>query len=53
MGSLLGLVRGEGRPNDILWLDPIDIAFGRLKELRLDDASRVVALGAMTTRTSR
>jgi CHAT domain-containing protein len=47
MGSQLGLVRGEGRPNDVLWLDPIDIAFGRLKELRLHEGSRVVALGAM------
>lgn len=47
MGSLLGLVRGANKPNDVLWLDPIDIAFGRLTELRLNDASRVVALGAM------
>src|SRR5688500_9411181 len=47
MGSQLGFVRGGKRPNDILWLDPIDIAFGRLTELKLDDASRVVALGAM------
>ncbi|HUQ10183.1 MAG TPA: CHAT domain-containing protein [Steroidobacteraceae bacterium] len=47
MGSQLGLVRGENKPNDILWLDPIDIAFGRLKELRLPQGSRVVALGAM------
>jgi hypothetical protein len=47
MGSQLGFIRGGKRPNDILWLDPIDIAFGRLTELKLDDASRVVALGAM------
>jgi hypothetical protein len=47
MGSQLGLVRGKAKPDDILWLDPIDIAFGRLKELRLNQASRVVALGAM------
>jgi CHAT domain-containing protein/PGAP1-like protein len=47
MGSQLGFIRGGKRPNDILWLDPIDIAFGRLTELRLNDASRVVALGAM------
>ena len=47
MGSQLGFVRGGNRPNDILWLDPIDIAFGRLTELRLKDDSRVVALGAM------
>ncbi len=48
MGSQLGFVRGETRPNDILWLDPIDIAFGRLTELRLDESSRVVPLGAMS-----
>jgi hypothetical protein len=47
MGSQLGFIRGGNRPNDILWLDPIDIAFGRLTELRLNDASRIVALGAM------
>ena len=35
MGSQLGFVRGGKRPNDILWLDPIDIAFGRLTELTL------------------
>ena len=34
MGSQLGFIRGGKRPNDILWLDPIDIAFGRLTELR-------------------
>ena len=47
MGSQLGFIRGGKRPNDVLWLDPIDIAFGRLTELRLSDDSRVVALGAM------
>jgi hypothetical protein len=47
MGSQLGFERGDHRPNDVLWLDPIDIAFGRLTELRLDTSSRVVALGAM------
>jgi hypothetical protein len=48
MGSQLGFERGGRRPNDILWLDPIDIAFGRLTELRLDPSSGAVALGAMT-----
>jgi hypothetical protein len=48
MGSQLGFIRGGRRPNDILWLDPIDIAFGRLTELRLSDTSRIVALGAMS-----
>ncbi len=47
MGSQLGLVRGGSRPNDILWLDPIDIAFGRLTELALTPDSKIVALGAM------
>ena len=47
MGSQLGFLRGGKRPNDILWLDPIDIAFGRLTELTLNDQSRVVSLGAM------
>jgi hypothetical protein len=47
MGSQLGLVRGDQKPGDILWLDPIDIAFGRLKELRLPEGSRVISLGAM------
>jgi hypothetical protein len=47
MGSLLGLTRGDGRPDDLLWLDPIDIQQGRLRELVLDDASRVKPLGAI------
>ena len=48
MGSQLGFVRGAQRPDDILWLDPIDIAFGRLTELKLRGGSRIVALGAMS-----
>jgi hypothetical protein len=47
MGSQLGFVRDGRRPNDILWLDPVDIAFGRLTELRLAEGSKIVALGAM------
>ena len=47
MGSQLGFIRGGKRPNDILWLDPIDIAFGKLTDLTLNDASRIVSLGAM------
>jgi hypothetical protein len=47
MGSQLGFVRGAPKPNDILWLDPIDIALGRLTDLELTPESRVVALGAM------
>ena len=47
MGSQLGFVRGGNRPNDILWLDPIDFNFGRLSELKLPGNPRLVALGAM------
>lgn len=47
MGSQLGLTRGNGKPNDILWLDPIDFQSGRLNELRLDASTRIVAMGAM------
>ena len=48
MGSQLGFVRGGQRPNDILWLDPIDINFGRLIELKLPGNPKIVALGAMS-----
>jgi len=48
MGSQLGFTRGGPRPNDILWLDPIDIQLGRLVELKLAGNSRAVALGAMS-----
>jgi pimeloyl-ACP methyl ester carboxylesterase len=47
MGSQLGFMRGGHKPNDILWLDPMDIQLGRLPELKLADYSRVVSLGAM------
>ncbi|MBC8025572.1 MAG: alpha/beta hydrolase [Steroidobacteraceae bacterium] len=47
MGSQLGFLRRSPKPADILWLDPIDIAFGRLTDLALHDESRIVALGAM------
>ncbi len=48
MGSQLGFIRSGKRPNDIVWLDPIDIAFGKLTELTLNGVSRVVPLGAMS-----
>ena len=35
MGSQLGLRRAAPLPNDILWLDPIDIELGRLSLLRV------------------
>ena len=48
MGSQLGFVRGGQRPNDIIWLDPIDINFGRLSELKLTRQSEDRPLGAMS-----
>jgi len=47
MGSQLGFRRGGEKPNDILWLDPIDIQLGRLVELELDDETQAAPLGAM------
>ena len=47
MGSQLGLVRPRPLPNDILWIDPIDIHLGRLAHLRLPTAAPVVALGVV------
>ena len=48
MGSQLGFARDENRPNDILWLDPIDFNFGRLTELKLPGSPHLRALGAMS-----
>jgi hypothetical protein len=47
MGSQLGLRRARPLPPDILWLDPLDIAIGRLLELRWFEGSAVVAFGVM------
>lgn len=47
MGSQLGRRRSAPWPDDILWLDPIDIAFGRLALLRVGGSSPVVPLGAV------
>jgi pimeloyl-ACP methyl ester carboxylesterase len=47
MGSQLGFKRGGKKPDDVLWLDPIDIQLGRLVELELDEDTRAVPLGAM------
>jgi pimeloyl-ACP methyl ester carboxylesterase len=47
MGSQLGLRRAAPLPNDILWLDPIDIELGRLAALRVPDTAPIVSLGAM------
>jgi pimeloyl-ACP methyl ester carboxylesterase len=35
MGSQLGLLRKPPLPNDVLWVDPIDIELGRLARLRI------------------
>jgi pimeloyl-ACP methyl ester carboxylesterase len=49
MGSQLGIQRRAPLPDDILWLDPVDIGNGRLSALRLNEetarASGVIALG--------
>jgi len=47
MGSQLGRPRGHGLPHDVLWLDPIDIAIGRLRELALRPHSPVRAMGVI------
>jgi pimeloyl-ACP methyl ester carboxylesterase len=47
MGSQLGLERARPLPHDIVWLDPIDIAHGRLAALTVPDAAPVVSLGVM------
>lgn len=48
MGSQLGFARGGHKPNDVLWLDPIDIQLGRMTELELTPQSPVRAFGAMS-----
>lgn len=45
MGSQLGLKRPAPLPNDILWLDPIDIQQGRLALLRVGAGAPIVPLG--------
>lgn len=47
MGSQLGLRREAPSPVDVIWLDPIDIAFGRLFALRHVPESRIVPLGVL------
>jgi hypothetical protein len=47
MGSQLGLHRPSPLPNDILWLDPMDIQLGRLAALRLPPAAAIVPLGVV------
>lgn len=47
MGSQLGLRRARPLPNDILWIDPIDIHLGRLAWLRMPAAAAIVPLGVV------
>jgi pimeloyl-ACP methyl ester carboxylesterase len=47
MGSQLGLARSAPLPNDIVWLDPLDIQHGKLVALRLPAATAIVPLGVV------
>ena len=47
MGSQLGLKRTAPDPNDVLWVDPIDIGLGRLITLRMPGTARIVSLGVV------
>jgi pimeloyl-ACP methyl ester carboxylesterase len=47
MGSQLGLTRTPPLPNDVLWVDPIDISIGRLASLRLPGGAGIVSLGVV------
>jgi pimeloyl-ACP methyl ester carboxylesterase len=47
LGSQLGIVRERPLPDDVLWLDPIDIQVGRLGLLGLDAGAPVIPLGVV------
>jgi pimeloyl-ACP methyl ester carboxylesterase len=47
LGSQLGIARRRPLPNDVLWLDPIDIQVGRLGLLGLDAAAPIIPLGVV------
>jgi pimeloyl-ACP methyl ester carboxylesterase len=47
MGSQLGLRRTAPDPNDVLWVDPIDIGLGRLITLRMPGTARIISLGVV------
>jgi pimeloyl-ACP methyl ester carboxylesterase len=47
LGSQLGIARPPPLPNDVLWLDPIDIQVGRLGLLGLDAGAPIIALGVV------
>lgn len=45
MGSQLGRARRAPLPNDVLWLDPMDIGAGQLSALHLSETNAVIPLG--------
>jgi pimeloyl-ACP methyl ester carboxylesterase len=47
LGSQLGIARQQPLPNDVLWLDPIDIQVGRLRLLGLDAGAPIIPLGVV------
>ena len=47
MGSQLGIRRPPPLPDDIVWIDPIDIQHGRLRSLRVPGPAHIVPLGAV------
>ncbi|HEY1283867.1 MAG TPA: alpha/beta hydrolase [Steroidobacteraceae bacterium] len=47
MGSQLGRLRRAPLPNDILWLDPVDISIGQLALLRMPGEAQIVSLGVV------
>jgi len=47
MGSQLGTLRPNGEPPDLIWLDPSDIAHGRLAELRRGADLSIRPLGSI------
>jgi pimeloyl-ACP methyl ester carboxylesterase/predicted Fe-S protein YdhL (DUF1289 family) len=47
MGSQLGLLRPAPLPNDVLWIDPVDISIGNLSLLKLPGAAQIVPLGVV------
>jgi pimeloyl-ACP methyl ester carboxylesterase len=47
LGSQLGIARQRPLPNDVLWIDPIDIQVGRLGLLGLDAGAPIVPLGVV------
>jgi pimeloyl-ACP methyl ester carboxylesterase len=47
LGSQLGIARPPPLPDDVLWLDPIDIQVGRLRLLGLDAGAPIIPLGVV------